>query len=278
MVVLLAHEGAATENIDSAEALANDPVFGKYTRADAKIDVILSGHTHQPYAFEVPVPGTDKLRPVVQAEDYGQKLGKVNLTFDPATKSVTAADAVLLDVVGAPQDPAVAAIVATAKANANVLGQRPLGSITADIKRAYTPTGAEDRGKESVLGNFIADVQLAGTKEPGRGGAQIAFMNPGGLRTDLLYGTDGVITYSEAFSVQPFSNDVVTKSYTGAQIKQALEEQWQPAGRVPAGALAGCLQGLQLHLPAGRRPGFADHVDEAQRRGDQPDRRRTGSR
>ncbi|MFI6760325.1 ExeM/NucH family extracellular endonuclease [Micromonospora sp. NPDC050417] len=229
VVVLLAHEGAATENIDSAAELANDPVFGKYTRANATIDVILSGHTHQPYAFEVPVPGTDKLRPVVQAEDYGQKLGKVTLTYDPATKSVTAADAALLDVVGAPQDPAVAAIVATAKANAAELGKRELGKITADIKRGYT-NGQENRGIESVLGNFIADVQLAGTSAPGRGGAQIAFMNPGGLRADLLYGTNGTVTYADAFSVQPFSNDVVTKSYTGAEIKQALEQQWQPAG------------------------------------------------
>ncbi|MEN3614482.1 ExeM/NucH family extracellular endonuclease [Plantactinospora sp. ZYX-F-223] len=230
VVVLLAHEGAATENISSAEALANDPVFGKFTRADATIDVIFSGHTHQPYAFEVPVPGTDKLRPIVQAEDYGKRLGKVDLTFDPATGTVTAADAQLVDVVGAPQHPGVAEIVAAAKTRAQELGQRPLGSITADIKRAYNEAGNEDRGKESVLGNFIADVQLAGTSAAGRGGAQIAFMNPGGLRSDLLYAPDGVVTYAEAFSVQPFANDVVTKTYTGAQIKQVLEEQWQPAG------------------------------------------------
>ncbi|WP_225853617.1 ExeM/NucH family extracellular endonuclease [Micromonospora sp. AMSO31t] len=229
VVVLLAHEGAAEENIDSAARLANDPVFGKYTRADADIDVILSGHTHQPYAFMVPVPGTSKLRPVLQAEDYGVKLGKVTLTYDPATKSVTDAEPQLLDVVGAPQDPTVAAIVAAAKDRAGVLGQQPLGSITGDIKRAYT-NGNEDRGKESALGNFIADVQLAGTKDAGRGGAQIAFMNPGGLRADLLYAPDGVVTYAEAFAVQPFANDVVTKTYTGAQIKQVLEEQWQPDG------------------------------------------------
>lgn len=230
VVVLLAHEGAATENINSAEALANDPVFGKLTRADATIDVILSGHTHQPYAFQVPVPGTDKSRPVVQAEDYGKRLGRVTLTFDPAAGAVTSADAQLVDVVGAPEDPAVAEIVAAAKLRAEELGQRQLGSITADIKRAYNEAGNEDRGKESVLGNFVADVQLAGTSDAGRGGAQIAFMNPGGLRADLLYGADGVVTYSEAFSVQPFANDVVTKSYTGAQLKQVLEEQWQPAG------------------------------------------------
>ncbi|WP_230416021.1 ExeM/NucH family extracellular endonuclease [Micromonospora tarapacensis] len=229
VVVLLAHEGAATEHIDSPEALANDPVFGKFTRADATVDVIFSGHTHQPYAFEVPVPGTDKLRPIVQAEDYGKRLGKVTLTFDPEAGAVTSADASLVDVVGAPQDPAVAEIVAMAKERAAELGQQQLGEITADIRRAYTD-GNEDRGKESVLGNFIADVQLAGTSDAGRGGAQIAFMNPGGLRADLLYGTDGTVTYAEAFAVQPFANDMITRTYTGAQIKQVLEEQWQPAG------------------------------------------------
>lgn len=229
VVVLLAHEGAATEHIDSAEALAADPVFGPFTRVDATIDAIVSGHTHQPYAFELPIPGTDRLRPVVQAEDYGKRLGKVTLTFDPDAGRVTAADAALVDVVGAPQDPAVADIVAAAKVKAAELGKQQLGSITADIRRAYTD-GNEDRGKESVLGNFIADVQLAGTRDAGRGGAQIAFMNPGGLRADLLYRTDGTVTYADAFAVQPFANDVVTKSYTGAQIKQVLEEQWQPDG------------------------------------------------
>ncbi len=229
VVVLLAHEGAATEHIDSAQALANDPVFGRYTRVDATIDAIFSGHTHQPYAFQVPIPGSDRLRPVVQAEDYGKRLGKVTLSVDPATHKVTASTAELVDVVGAPQDPAVADLVAAAKVRADELGKRTLGAITADITRAYTG-GNEDRGKESVLGNFIADVQLAGTRDAGRGGAQIAFMNAGGLRADLRYGTDGTVTYANAFAVQPFSNDVVTKSYTGAEIKQVLEQQWQPAG------------------------------------------------
>ncbi|GAB1515965.1 ExeM/NucH family extracellular endonuclease [Actinophytocola sp. KF-1] len=257
VVVLLAHEGAATENIGSAADLQNDPVFGDFTRASADIDAILSGHTHQPYAFEIPVPGTDRTRPVIQAEDYGVKLGKATLSIDPATKTVVSSSAELLNVTGAPSDPEVAALVAQAKANAEELGKQPLGKITADIKRAYSATGAEDRGAESVLGNFIADVQLAGTKEPGRGGAQIAFMNPGGLRADLLYAPDGVVTYSEAFSVQPFANDVVTKTYTGAQIKQVLEEQWQPAGasrpKLHLGVSAGFRYMYLPDNPAGQR-------------------------
>lgn len=230
VVVLLAHEGAAPENIGSVADLEADPVFGEFMRSDPTIDVIMSGHTHQPYAFDAPIPGTDRTRPVVQAQEYGRKLGKATLTVDPASKEILDSSAALLDVVGGPVDPEVAQLVADAKANADVLGQQPLGSITADITRASTPDGTEDRGSESVLGNFIADVQLDGTSDPGRGGAQIAFMNPGGLRADLLVGADGVISYAEAFSVQPFANDVVTKTFTGAEIKQVLEEQWQPAG------------------------------------------------
>ena len=231
VLVLLAHEGAATENIGSAAELQADPVFGDFTRVSAEIDAVLSGHTHQPYAFQVPVPGTDRTRPVIQAEDYGVKLGRAVLTYDPATKSVTKSTAELLDVTGYTPDAEVAQIVATAKTTADELGKAKLGSITADINRAYAGNPpAENRGAESVLGNFIADVQLDQTSAAGRGGAQIAFMNPGGLRADLKYGTDGTVTYANAFAVQPFSNDVVTQTLTGAQIKQVLEEQWQPAG------------------------------------------------
>jgi 5'-nucleotidase len=231
VLVLLAHEGAATENIASAEALQADSVFGPFTKVSAEIDAIVSGHTHQPYAFQVPVPGVPgKTRPVVQAEDYGEKLGKIGLTYDPATGEVTASTAELITVAGYPSNSTVAGIVAAAKTNATELGKAPLGKISADILRAYSSTGAENRGAESVLGNFIADVQLDQTKDAGRGGAQIAFMNPGGLRADLKYGTDGTVTYSQAFAVQPFSNDVVTRTLTGKQIKGALEEQWQPAG------------------------------------------------
>ncbi|GAB7043752.1 MULTISPECIES: bifunctional metallophosphatase/5'-nucleotidase [Catenuloplanes] len=229
VVVLITHEGAAAANIRSADDLAADPVFGGFMRAGADIDAIFSGHTHQPYAFVAPIPGTNRTRPVIQGGDYGKLISKVTLTVDTATGDVTASTAALVDVVGAPSNGTVAGIVDAAVANAAVLGAQPLGKITADVKRAYTD-GNENRGLESPLGNFIADVQLEGTKDAGRGGAQIAFMNPGGLRTDLLYAPDGVVTYSEAFAVQPFSNDVITQTLTGAQIKAVLEEQWQPEG------------------------------------------------
>ena len=44
----------------------------------------------------------------------------------------------------------------------------------------------ENRGVESTLGNLVAEVQRWATSGAEAGAAQIAFMNPGGLRTDML--------------------------------------------------------------------------------------------
>ncbi len=90
------------------------------------------------------------------------------------------------------------------------------------------------------MANLIADAQLAATTAPGDGGAQIALMNPGGVRADLTYAQisggeqPGEVTYGEAFAVQPFGNLLVTMDLTGAQIERLLEQQsieGRPGGR-----------------------------------------------
>ena len=110
-------------------------------------------------------------------------------------------------------------------------GSVEVGSITADILRGGTPAGS-DRGVESTLGNKIADVYLWATSNEDYAGtpADIAIMNPGGLRTDLLYGEDGSLTYRDVANVQPFANTLVTVDLTGAQLKTLLEQQWRPDG------------------------------------------------
>ena len=89
------------------------------------------------------------------------------------------------------------------------------------------PSFPENRGGESTLGNFVADVQLWALNQDGTRDVDIAFMNPGGLRADI---DAGDVTYQEAANVQPFANTLVTMDLTGAQIKTVLEQQWQPAG------------------------------------------------
>ena len=92
---------------------------------------------------------------------------------------------------------------------------------------------------------MIADAQLAYTQSAG---AQLAFMNPGGIRTDLIFdspaGTGGSVTFGEAFAVQPFNNLVVTQEMTGAEIKAVLEQQW--AACTPPGRSGGATVILQV--------------------------------
>lgn len=236
VLVLLVHEGAATTDIASS---TDDSAFGQIvTGLSPKVDAIVSGHTHLAYDHEVTVSGMDRPRLVISAGQYGAYYGHFDLNVDPATKEIIDFSAEVLPIEGFEPDVAVQAIVDEATAVADVLGNEKVGEITESMYRAVqnpTDTTAfpENRGGESTLGNFVADVQLwAGADS----GAEIAFMNPGGLRTDLVYESsgegdaDGDVTFREAANVQPFANTLVALTLTGAQIKQVLEEQWQPAG------------------------------------------------
>jgi len=100
------------------------------------------------------------------------------------------------------------------------LASRVVGQITATLSRAVAPNG------ESVLGGIVADAQLAATRAEQDGGAQLAFTNPGGVRTDIVRRDDGNVTYADVFAAQPFNNLLVTLTLTGAQIKALLEQQW----------------------------------------------------
>jgi 5'-nucleotidase len=234
VVVLLVHEGAATPTI---EAATDDSRFGQIvTGANANVDAIVSGHTHLAYDFDIPIPGTETTRPVYSSGQYGERYSHLALSVDPVSGDILSIGAEVLDLYGAfDPDPEVAAIVADAVAVATVEGSVKVGDVTADFNRAVQSDGAENRGGESDIGNFVADVQLWSTVDKG---AQLAFMNPGGIRANLTYpanpttpgDADGVVTYQEAAGIQPFANTLVTMDLTGAQIKEALEQQWQPAG------------------------------------------------
>jgi len=233
VIVLLVHEGAATTAIASA---TDDSAFGTIvTGANAKIDAIVSGHTHLAYNHDIPIAGTDETRPVLSSGQYGEKFSHMSLSVDPKSGELLDISAEILPLFGAYEpDPEVAAIVADAVAIAKELGSVKVGDITGDFTRAkQTATPSENRGGESTIGNFVADVHLWATLD---NGADLAIMNPGGIRADLKYASsgagdpDGNVTYAEAAAVQPFANTLQTVDLTGAQLVQVFEEQWQPAG------------------------------------------------
>jgi predicted extracellular nuclease/2',3'-cyclic-nucleotide 2'-phosphodiesterase (5'-nucleotidase family) len=278
VVVLLAHEGAAVaasnlpgaprpEDCDTIGAADDD--FGRMIRdSSPQIDAIFGGHTHLRVTCAYPQPAEARgdVRPVLEAADYGTALGRLRFTFDPGTSAITdiRPEMVTLSAAGFPTGNArIDELVRQADQEARVLGQREIGSITGDLTRAFTPTGDDDRGAESVLGNFIADVQLEAANLAGRGPADLALMNPGGLRADFRvadqYGTEapGVVTFGEAGTVQPFANTLFTVDLTGEQVRQVLEQQYQPAGSTRPFLALGVSKGLFFvyddDAPAGSR-------------------------
>nr|WP_245348364.1 bifunctional UDP-sugar hydrolase/5'-nucleotidase [Paeniglutamicibacter psychrophenolicus] len=241
VLVLLTHEGSSSSNCASIGT--EDTSYGDLVReASGEIDAIISGHTHIGYSCAYPVDGWAKglERPVLQAHQYGTTLDTLKITVSKKHKQVTGLEGGLISLTTIASDgttvprfeavPEVATIVEAASKQAEVVGAQKIGNISANILRGGT--NGSDRGVESSLGNLVADMHLWATSNESFGGipAQIAFMNPGGLRADLLYGTDGTVTYKDAASVQPFGNTLFTMDLTGAQIKSVLEEQWQPDG------------------------------------------------
>jgi 5'-nucleotidase len=227
--IVLMHQGDETEagstpnscNLTSGVALQIAKV------ASAKVDAFFTGHSHQQYNCVVADPAGQP-RPLIQGLSFGRLLSVVDFKIDRRTRDVIRSattarnEIVTRDVT---PDPTVQAIVTKAVTEAAPIGNRPVGSITADLVAAAAPSG------ESPLGDVIADAQLAATAS---NNAQIAITNPGGIRTNLTYTSgpagegNGVVTYAEAFAVQPFANIMQTITLTGAQLDAVLEQQWQP--------------------------------------------------
>lgn len=265
VVVLLVHEGAATPQLASTTNPSS--VFGKIVNGvSADVDAIISGHTHQAYNHSIPVPAwvaegrAVTERPVVSAGQYGENLNQLVFSVDNTTGDVTAKTQSIVAAAAYPAqgDTGVQTIVDQASTLAATLGARPLGKLAAGFSRAKFADGtSENRGGESTLNNLVAEVQRWAAD------AQIGFMNPGGLRADMM-GTGTTyprtLTYKNAADVQPFANTIMKMDLTGASLKKVLEQQWQrnASGQVPS----------RPFLKLGTSEGFSYTYDPARAEGD----------
>lgn len=234
-IVVLIHEGATTTgllNDQSCPGLSGD-VLPIVDALDSAIDVVVSGHTHQAYICR------RNGRLLTSAGAQGRVVTDIDLTLARNGFDVIASTARNLPIVNnlltnllpaayptLAANPAQTTLVTRYNTLVAPLANRVVGSITADINRVATPAG------ESALGDVIADAQLDATSAPALGGALVAFMNPGGIRTDLLFAqisggeAVGQVTFGESFTVQPFGNSLTTMTLTGAQIDTLLEQQF----------------------------------------------------
>jgi 5'-nucleotidase len=241
---VLIHEGGTAQGPAALDPNGCDQVTGPLLdindRIDPAVDLIVSAHTHQAYNCRLPVAGGEP-RLVTQAGFYGRLVTDIRLTLDRSTGDVdrsAAYGATNIAVTREAPDLDVQSIVDYWNARAAEAGNVVLGQVTGDLLRARSAAGEPVRDDESVLGTFVADAQLAGALAAGDlGSPVVAFMNPGGLRTDIPFASspagegDGNVTFRELFDVQPFSNTVNAITLTGAGIKQVLEQQFPGAAR-----------------------------------------------
>ncbi|MET9980867.1 bifunctional metallophosphatase/5'-nucleotidase [Streptomyces rochei] len=229
-IVALVHEGgfpaSSSYNYDCDSPGAGDGISGPIAdiakNVTPQVDALVTGHTHAAYVCTIPDPA-GKPRMVTSASSFGRLYTDTTLTYDRATGDIartavkSANHVVTRDV---PKAPDMTRLIDRWSTLAAPIGNRAIGYVSGDIDRG---------GTESPLGDLIADAQLAygKTQDPE---TDLALMNPGGIRAPLTYAAsggegDGVVTYAEGFTVQPFANTVNLKDYTGAQLIQVLKEQ-----------------------------------------------------
>lgn len=218
-IVVLIHEGGREgAGLDDCHGLSG-AIAEIVPKFDDAVDVVVTGHTNGIYICTV----DGKL--VTSAGAYGTRLTDISIQIDPVTRDVIGKSArdVVITLDGYAEDAEQVALISEYRSQAEPLMNRAVGTITETITRSGGGAG------ESALGGVIADAMLeaARMQEPG---VQIAFMNPGGVRADLPFKDGGKVTYADIFAVQPFGNDIVAMTLTGAEIERVLREQYQVNG------------------------------------------------
>jgi 5'-nucleotidase len=234
-IVAVVHEGGVTDSTwnDTACSNARGEIFNIVDKLDPEVDIVLSGHTHQGYNCV-----RNGVR-VMQAFAFGRGIsqldfeiaadGQINRSSIKAVNVPVINDsntdaAVVAKFPAGPANADVKAIVDRYAALTEPKANRDVGQISATIDRVAS------NGGDHAAGRLIADAQLLATSPSDKGNAQIALMNPGGVRADFTCAAPPcVVTFGQAFTVQPFGNSLVVMTLTGEQIKTLLEQQWTGA-------------------------------------------------
>lgn len=258
-IVVLLHEGGyQSGNINSCNGISS-PIAQIAAQMSPEVDQIITGHTHQAYICSLPDPAGNP-RLVTSAHDYGRTVTETSLVIDRRTGDVVrdASTAVNHLVKQETKDGAITQIIDKWNTLAGPLKAQVVGTHSEPI----LGDSGGNRGIETPMADVVADAILAGTDGADEGGAQIAFMNVGGVREDLPLApkyseAPGEITYAEAFDIAPFNNLLVSIDLTGDQIRQVLEQQYQPVAA----------RGSRPTLALGVSEGFTYRWDASQPQG-----------
>ncbi len=267
-IVLLIHQGGYLTPFDDGTCKGlNGPILSILDKLDPAISVVVSGHTHNAYICEIAERSGGK-RLLTSSGKYGTLLTDIRLRFSRHTHRLLSRSANFHIVQGEGftgatgtaaitnafpvdrPDLAVAAVVHRYADAARPFGERVVAHLSAPV------SSKADANGEAPLGDLIADAQLAWARS--HGGADLALMNAGGVRTDLTPGPDGRITYGQLFALQPFGNGIVVHNLRGEQIKRLLEQQFDSGTNTAQkpnvlSPSAGFAFSYDLGRPAGQR-------------------------
>ena len=227
-IVLLIHEGGWPSGDYNECPGISGPIVDIVKKLDKAVDLVVSGHTHR--AYNCRIDG----RLVTSADKFGTIVTEIDLVLDPRNGDVVsaAADNLIVRNDKFAKDAAQTQLIAAYERLSAPLARRVVARLNGALTRDENPAG------ETRIGQVVADAQLAATRTAADSGAQLALMNPGGLRAALSPQLDaqgqGEVRYEDLFAVQPFYNNLVTLSLSGAQLLHVLEQQWlnQPRPRI----------------------------------------------
>lgn len=242
-VVVLIHQGLRTKGVadpNGCNEAAGDiqPILDRLTPG---VDVVVSGHTHWAYICNYTANAAAGPILLTSAGVYGKLVTDITLDFDPTTHKLVNRQAHNLIVQSqaytsgkgpVPTSTAfpqfqpradVSAYVKRYKDASLQLVERPVGHLSGPLEKE----GEGGVGTGGSLGALIADSQLAATR---KSGAQIAFINPFGIRTSLVPAADGTVTFGQIYAVTPFNNQIVTMTLTGAQVRAIVEQGLDDSG------------------------------------------------
>ncbi len=236
-IVLLIHQGGTIDGLYDAGGCPGlgGGIVPILEKLDPAISLVVSGHTHNAYICRLPIVGGGE-RLLTSAGKFGGMITDIRLTFG-REGDLGKARADFIPVQGEPianaevnipinpaypsfaADPAAASLVERYRAASKETASRPVGRLSATVAWA-------DTGNVSPVAQLIADAQYSAAKDPARGGSNLSFMNAGGARTELAAAADGGVTYSQLFAMQPFANNIVTLTLSGADLAALMEQQF----------------------------------------------------
>ena len=203
----------------------------------ANVDLIVGGHEHsllESHAGNAPI---------FKMTSDAREVGQIDLNISPSGE-LESIDWKVIPVDGT--TPEATEFSAVYKKYETLLAElsKPVGKTTVKLDAR----SAENRNRETNVGNFIADQFRKSTA------ADVGLMNGGSVRADAIIGP-GTLTQRDLLSILPFKNNLVKLEISGATLRATLEHGVSRSGEDAEPGRFPQVSGVQFTFDASRKVG-----------------------